>query len=89
MSDFYDCGICGHWHPANWDGDCRDDANRYTSDDLDTRYGSDGWQEVETPRWTADNLQRFMPGGVTREHKAYSIDGRDGSERGGLTDVKA
>jgi epoxyqueuosine reductase QueG len=25
----YVCDICGAWHPWNWDGDCRDDANRY------------------------------------------------------------
>lgn len=25
---FYECGICGAYHPWEWDGDCRDDANR-------------------------------------------------------------
>lgn len=25
----YECGICDHLHPWSWDGDCRDDANRY------------------------------------------------------------
>jgi hypothetical protein len=25
----YECEICGSWHPWKWDGDCRDDANRY------------------------------------------------------------
>jgi hypothetical protein len=25
----YDCEICGGLHPWEWDGDCRDDANRY------------------------------------------------------------
>lgn len=27
----YECGICGCYHPWNWDGDCRDDANRYAT----------------------------------------------------------
>ncbi len=27
---FYECGICGHLHPWDWDADCRDDANRYS-----------------------------------------------------------
>lgn len=25
---FYECGICGSNHPWDWNGDCRDDANR-------------------------------------------------------------
>jgi hypothetical protein len=25
----YECGICGCFHPWNWDGDCRDDRNRF------------------------------------------------------------
>lgn len=25
----YECGICESLHPWDWDGDCRDDANRY------------------------------------------------------------
>lgn len=32
----YECGICSCYHPADWDGDCRDDANRYAdADDFD------------------------------------------------------
>lgn len=46
---FYDCGCCGHYHPINWDGDCRDDANRFTADALDEKYGSEGWSEVMSP----------------------------------------
>ena len=33
MQDFpaklYECGICSCLHPWDWNGDCRDDANRY------------------------------------------------------------
>jgi hypothetical protein len=25
----YECGICDCFHPWNWNGDCRDDDNRY------------------------------------------------------------
>ena len=28
----YECGICGGCHPWEWDGDCRDDANRYADE---------------------------------------------------------
>lgn len=43
---FYECGICGMYHPASWNGDCRDDANRFDLGDLETLYGDD-WQEVD------------------------------------------
>lgn len=44
---YYDCGICGCLHPVTWDGDCRDDANRYAADELDEKHGPLGWDEVE------------------------------------------
>jgi hypothetical protein len=27
----YECGICDHYHPWDFKGDCRDDSNRYGS----------------------------------------------------------
>jgi hypothetical protein len=30
----YECGICSQYHPALWDGDCREDANRFSDPDL-------------------------------------------------------
>lgn len=29
------CGCCGHYHPADWWGDCRDDSKRFTRDELE------------------------------------------------------
>jgi hypothetical protein len=29
----YECGICGAYHPWNFDGDCRDDQNRIADPD--------------------------------------------------------
>jgi len=46
---YYECGICGHYHPIEWNGDCRDDANRYTQSQLDDEYGQEGWDEVPMP----------------------------------------
>lgn len=40
---FYACEICGHAHPWDWNGDCRDNANRFSDDDLDQKYGPDGY----------------------------------------------
>lgn len=45
---FYECGICNCYHPAEWDGDCRDDDNRYAMDELDEIYGH-YWTEVDMP----------------------------------------
>ncbi|HTE40292.1 MAG TPA: hypothetical protein VK629_05665 [Steroidobacteraceae bacterium] len=46
---FYQCGICESYHPADWDGDCRDDANRFAPFELDARFGEDQWEEVPMP----------------------------------------
>ena len=57
---FYDCGICGHYHPHSWNGDCRDDNNRFTIMELEKKYGDiierggkklleTGWNEVPMP----------------------------------------
>lgn len=43
---YYRCGICDCYHPADWNGDCRDDANRYAMDELDEKHGSDGWDDI-------------------------------------------
>ena len=45
---FYECGCCGHWHWQNLPGsvDCRDDAHRFTSDELDDHYGATKWEEI-------------------------------------------
>ena len=31
---FYECGICDHIHPWEFDGDCRNDATRLTMDNV-------------------------------------------------------
>jgi len=41
---FYECDICGHCHPWDWDGDCRENSNRFTNDELDRRYKADGYE---------------------------------------------
>ncbi len=43
-SVYYECGICEHYHPWGWDGDCRDDANRLTREQLDDRHGQDDYE---------------------------------------------
>lgn len=48
MKNYYLCGICGHYHPADWNGDCREDQARFTGDELDRKHGN-GWVEVPMP----------------------------------------
>lgn len=64
MPEYYRCGICDCYHPANWDGDCRDDSHRFAIDQLDDRHGAHGWKEVDIPNGTL-NPQRYLPGGTT------------------------
>lgn len=63
---FYECGICNCYHPADWDGDCRDDANRLNPDDLDQKYGLSGWEEVDMPDVDDPTPSRFLPSGGQR-----------------------
>lgn len=46
---YYHCGICECYHPAQWDGDCRDDNNRFALDELDAKHGPHDWEEVDMP----------------------------------------
>ena len=46
---YYRCGICECLHPAGWNGDCREDANRFAPDQLDAKHGPNGWVETEMP----------------------------------------
>lgn len=60
MKRFYECGICGHNHPWDWRGDCREDSNRFTNAALDETYGQTGyelssWEE----RQNADMIGKF------------------------------
>ena len=31
---FEECGICGHLHKSTWWGDCREDEERFTFEEL-------------------------------------------------------
>jgi len=48
LPQFYECGCCDCYHPIDWDGDCRDDDNRFAADELDEKFGgSQNWELVE------------------------------------------
>ena len=46
LPGYYDCGICGALHCADWRGDCREDSARFDATMLDEKHGADGWQEI-------------------------------------------
>lgn len=54
---YYRCGICDHWHSAEWNGDCREDENRFFIDQIDEKHGEDGWDEVPMPGTEDDDDQ--------------------------------
>lgn len=47
MPKFYECGQCGAYHRKDFNGDCREDSERIYADELDTRFGMFGWEEVD------------------------------------------
>lgn len=46
---YVECGCCGGVHKTEFVGDCRDDSNRFTFDELDAKHGENGytWDSVE------------------------------------------
>ena len=42
---FYECGICDSIHPWDWNGDCRDDANRLTLEDIPVDAPLMSWED--------------------------------------------
>ena len=46
LPKFVECGCCGQYHPSDYYGECRDDKYRFNWEQLDERYGIDGWEEV-------------------------------------------
>ena len=53
----YECGICSCLHPWEWDGDCREDANRYCDEsDYAERNGIEDVWSIEV-REMAERLE--------------------------------
>ena len=57
----YECGICDCYHPWDWEGDCRDDANRFLPEEYAEQIGVDEADlDIRTmeERIAADNVGR-------------------------------
>ncbi len=37
---FVECGCCGGYHAPDYTGDCRDDAHRYTPEQMEAWHGT-------------------------------------------------
>jgi hypothetical protein len=48
-AQFFRCGACDHWHALDLPGttDCRDDARRFTTDELDDKYPDMTWEQFD------------------------------------------
>ena len=49
LPQYYECGICDHWHAEDFNGDCRADDARFFTSDLDEMHGLNGWESVAMP----------------------------------------
>ena len=59
---FYECGICTQMHSAEWNGDCRQDDARFNIEDLDAKYGQDGWEEIDMPGYETKLVEDLIAG---------------------------
>jgi hypothetical protein len=50
MERYAECGCCGHWHRESYRGDCRNDAERLDTSQLEDRYGESlFWDKLAIP----------------------------------------
>ena len=62
IPNFYQCGICDCLHRAAFNGDCRNDSERFAPHQLDKLYGTHGWNEVDDGDPIPDpKSSRFLP----------------------------
>ena len=47
----FECGICGCYHPWEWNGDCRDDDYRTFPDKYAEALGIDEYGDIEIRTW--------------------------------------
>jgi hypothetical protein len=50
---YVECGCCGYYHAPEFTGDCRDDKNRFSADQIEAMYGDTVWDSV----WTIEDQE--------------------------------
>lgn len=43
---YRECGCCGHYHRMEFTGDCRENAHRFTADEIEKMHGWTIWDQV-------------------------------------------
>jgi hypothetical protein len=74
---FRHCGVCGQYHPADFEDDCRDDTKRFSAGQLDEQYGPGNWTDVD--EWICDQCgeEFFTDDTGVNHHWGFGIDGID------------
>lgn len=55
---YYECGICGHIHPWEFNGDCRADDMRFTVNEIEAKHSKTGFEVLTMDeRVEADNAE--------------------------------
>ena len=60
----YECGICGSYHPWDWDDDCRDDKNRFASPEEYAESVNIAEEDIEV-RTMAERVEHDQRGGAS------------------------
>lgn len=50
---YVECGCCGHYHRVEFGGDCRDNAHRFTAEQIESMHGVTIWEQV----WTLEDQE--------------------------------
>lgn len=45
---YTECGCCGHYHHKGFSGDCRDNSQRFTAEQIEKMHGWTVWDRVLT-----------------------------------------
>lgn len=66
LPQFYTCGTCDHYHRKGYLDDCRNDEERFTADELDEKFGAEGWEEIdpETDEFDPSSADKWECPGV-------------------------
>lgn len=46
-----ECGCCEHFHHEDYEGECRNNDERLTAAQLDSHFGSSGWQVADSAEY--------------------------------------
>ena len=63
----YECGICGEIHLWEWDGDCREDANRYEDEEDYNQTAVKMLREMLSPMTFTDRVIAITDRGMAGE----------------------